>query len=64
MDYKEIFQQRYEELAFELFGCENYWDMTPEQEKLCGEKAMRATSDYLADRADELKDQAKYRGMR
>jgi hypothetical protein len=64
MDYKEIFQQRYEELAFELFGQDDYSKLTPEQEKLCGEKAMRATSDYLADRADELKDQAKYRGMR
>jgi hypothetical protein len=64
MDYKEIFQQRYEELAFELFGAEEYWKLTPEQQKLCGEKAMQATSDYLADRADQLADEAKYRGMR
>jgi hypothetical protein len=63
MDYKEIFQEKYEELAFELFGAEEYWKLTDEQSKVCGEKAMEAATDYYADLIDAAHERAKYQRL-
>jgi hypothetical protein len=64
MDYKEVFCWKYEELAFNLFGQEEYWKLTPEQQKICGDKAMDAARDYYADQIDAARDRAKYEGLR
>jgi hypothetical protein len=63
MNYKEMWNSKYEELALEKFGCE-YWECTREQEDVLARLTDGATRDYMADLADSLKDEAKYREIK
>lgn len=59
MSYKDAWNARYMELAFEMFGCE-YYECTEEQRKQLDEAISAWSSDYAANLADALKDKLKY----
>lgn len=63
MSYKEMWNAKYEELAWEKYDCD-YWDCTPEQQDQLASLTDSATRDHFADMVDRATDEAKYRGLK
>jgi hypothetical protein len=60
--YKDVWNEKYSELALELFDKE-YWECSPEQIKVLDSKIQEVMRDWMADRIDAAGDRAKYEGL-
>lgn len=58
-DYKDAWNERYCELANELFDKE-YWDCSADERKALNEKINAWSRDWMADRIDAARERAKY----
>ena len=61
-DYKDAWNERYCELAMELFE-KDYWDCSKDQLKILNDRINGVMADWVADHIDAAKDRAKYGGL-
>lgn len=58
-DYKDAWNEKYAELALELFEKE-YWECSKEETAMLDSKINGVMADWMGDRIDAAQDRAKY----
>ena len=61
-DYKDWWNERYQELAFEKFGCE-YYECTDDQRTELDRTMTDVVADHFADQIDRAKEERKYKEL-
>jgi hypothetical protein len=62
-DYKDVWNEKYAELAQELFEKE-YWECSKEETAVLDSKINGVMADWMADQIDAARGKAKYEGLR
>jgi hypothetical protein len=61
-DYKQVWAEKYSELAQELYG-KDYWDCTPAETEVLDSRINEVMANWMADQVDRAHEEAKYKGL-